>query len=107
MLVHKWFLTKVQNAIGDWEEIVVISDRHEGILHGVKEVYPNVEHNYFMRHLLNNIRKNFSELLVDVNWKFINTTKAYRVEEWESYMRMLDHENNNILGFLKETGHKN
>ena len=27
----EWFLTKVKNAIGDREDMVVISDRHEGI----------------------------------------------------------------------------
>ena len=36
----EWFLTNVKNVIGDWEEMVVISDRHEGILHGVNVVYP-------------------------------------------------------------------
>ena len=62
----EWFLTKVKNVIRDEEDMVVISDRHEGILHGVKEVYPNAEHNYCMRHLLNTIRKNFNELSMDV-----------------------------------------
>ena len=57
----------MKNVISDQEEMVVISDRHKGILHGVKEVYPNVEHDYYMGHLLNNIKKNFNELIVDVN----------------------------------------
>ena len=63
----EWFLTKLKNVIGDREDMVVISNRHEGILHGVKEVYLNVEHDHCMWHLLNNIKKNFNELLVDVN----------------------------------------
>ena len=71
----------MKNTIGDRKEMVVISDRHNGILHRVKEVYPNAEHGYYMRHLLNNIKKNFNELIVDLNWKFINAAKAYRVEE--------------------------
>ena len=53
--------------IGDREDMVVISDRHENILHGVKEVYPNAEHGYWSRHLLNNIKKNFNTLSMDVN----------------------------------------
>ena len=61
--------------------MVVISDRHKSILHEVKEVYPNAKQGYCIRHLLNNIKKNFNELSVDVNWKFINTAKAHRVEE--------------------------
>ena len=72
----EWFLTNVKNAISDREEMVMISDRQEGILHGMKEVYPNAKHGYCMRHLLNNIRKNFNKLTVDVNWKFINVAKA-------------------------------
>ena len=71
----------MKNAIGDREDMVVISGIHKGILHEVREVYYNAEHDYCMRHYLNNIKKNFKELSVDVNWKFINTDKAYRVEE--------------------------
>ena len=86
IILRGCFLTKVKNTIGNREDTVVISDKHEGILHGVKEVYPSVTHDYCIRHLLNNIKKNFNELSVYVNWKFINTTKTYRVEEWKSYM---------------------
>ena len=42
----EWFLTKMKNALGDREDMVMISDKHESILHEVKEVYPNVEHDY-------------------------------------------------------------
>ena len=97
----------MKNAIGDREDMIVISDRHEGILHEVKKVYPNAEHSYCMMHLLNNIKKNFSELSMNVNWKFINVAKAYRVEEGKSYMHTLDSENKGIRGYLEEVGYKN
>ena len=74
---------QAKNVVGNREKIVVISDKHEDILHKVKKVYLNIEHNYCMRHLLNNINKNFNDLTVDVNWKFINAAKASGVEEWE------------------------
>ena len=41
--------------------MIMIFDRHEGILHGMKAVYPNTKHGYCMRHLLNNIKKNFND----------------------------------------------
>ena len=74
---------------------------------GEGRISHRTKHDYYMRHLLSNIKKNFNELSIDVNWKFINHAKTYRIEEWESYMCMLDRENCGIWGFLEEVGHKN
>ena len=41
-------------------------------------------------------------MTVDVNWKFVNVAKTYRVEEWESYMCMLDREHSGIRGYLEK-----
>ena len=33
-------MRKVKDAIGDREHTVIVSDRHQGIVNAVKEVYP-------------------------------------------------------------------
>ena len=63
----KWFLTMVKHVIGNREEMVVITDKYKDILQEVKEVYPKAKHVYCMRHFLNNIKKYFHDLIVDVN----------------------------------------
>ena len=38
-----FFFTKLKESIGDGDQLAIISDRNNGIINTVKEIYPNVE----------------------------------------------------------------
>ena len=96
----EWFFNKLKEAIGNRDELTLISDKHLDIINAVKKVYPNAEHGYCMHYLLNNVKSNFKNVTPAVNWKFVNAAQAYNYEEWTNYMQMLDLEHNGISEYL-------
>ena len=54
-----WFLEKVKHLL-DGKEVVIISDRHQGILHSVSELFGTENHAYCYRHLKENFTTCFN-----------------------------------------------
>lgn len=52
-----YFLTYLKEAIGTERAITFVSDRNNGIIDGVKDLFPNCFHSYSMVHLKNNLRE--------------------------------------------------
>ena len=72
-----YFLRKVKDAIGDREHTVIVSDRHQGIVNAVKEVYPTREHGFCVHHLLGNLKTTFKgSITKQVKWKFYAAAKG-------------------------------
>ncbi|KAJ9678996.1 hypothetical protein PVL29_021040 [Vitis rotundifolia] len=60
-----WFLEKLKMVIGE-REVIIISDRHQGIICSVSEVFGSENHAHCYQH----IKENFSSFLTkkDVSW---------------------------------------
>ena len=95
-----YFFAKLKDAIGEREEQVFVSDRHAGIINGIKTVFPNCDHGFCMYHLHGNLKTTFKGITKEVKWKFYGASKAYTQREFESFMVMLDAENPEIRRYL-------
>nr|XP_004239514.1 uncharacterized protein LOC101264628 [Solanum lycopersicum] len=52
-----WFFEQLKEAYGERSNMCVVSDRNESIIKAVTNVYSNVPHYAYMRHLWNNVQK--------------------------------------------------
>ncbi|XP_034683284.1 uncharacterized protein LOC117912709 [Vitis riparia] len=59
-----WFLEKLKMVIGE-RDVIIISDRHQGIIRSVSEVFGSENHAHCYRH----IKENFSSFLTKLNTK--------------------------------------
>ena len=55
-LAYEWLLTNFKNIFGEKEDMCIVSDRHEGIIHGAEMTYPSVTHGACIFHLYNNLK---------------------------------------------------
>ncbi|XP_073037013.1 uncharacterized protein [Primulina eburnea] len=51
-----WFLMKLLEVVPDEDELVIISDRHQGIINAVSTVYRNAHHGHCTWHLSQNLK---------------------------------------------------
>ena len=80
-----WFLEQLKVCIGEERNLTIISDRHPGIIHAVKKVYPKAFHGYCCRHLMMNAGIK-AERFKTIFWKMC---KAYTIPEFDSYLAMI------------------
>ena len=55
---RKFFFTKLKKAIRDRDDLIIISNRYEGIQNIAKKVYPNAYHGFCIQHLARNMKSN-------------------------------------------------
>jgi transposase-like protein len=60
-----WFMQMVRDAIGTPEGLAICTDAGQGVMAGLKEVFPNAEHRECMLHLVMNFKKRFSGKIFD------------------------------------------
>ena len=72
-----WFLQNLKNLLGD-KDVVILSDRHPGLLRSVPELFGEENHAYCYRHL----KENFSS--------FFNKSNTRRNKEKENALQWLD-----------------
>ena len=82
-----WFFKRLRSAIGVRSDLVIISDRHPGILNAVPLVYPEAEHVYCMYHLLKNLKTHVKFLGNDE--LFEKCAKAYTKSDFDDFMRQM------------------
>lgn len=85
-----WFLKILLEDIGTVEERgwTFISDRQKGLIETFKELMPNAEHRFYLRHLYSNYRKKFrGKELKDLMWRAASATTVW---EHNHHMKTLE-----------------
>ncbi|XP_059295522.1 uncharacterized protein LOC132048853 [Lycium ferocissimum] len=84
-----WFFELFKQAYGVRQNMCVVSDRHESIIHAVSKVYPTVPHLACILHLWKNVTKQYtsnSEVLSPI---FYSLAKAYTQDEFDKLMEKI------------------
>jgi hypothetical protein len=77
-----WFMQMLRDAIGTPEGLAICTDAGQGVMAGVKEVFPNAEHRECMLHLVMNFKKRFSGKVFDDHlWAAAYTWSPYLFEK--------------------------
>ncbi|KAH0724918.1 hypothetical protein KY284_000783 [Solanum tuberosum] len=73
----------LKEIVIDELDLYFISDRHNGIAHGIVNVYNHAHYRYCMRHLGENLRINHH--CGDYFYLYYNAAKAYSLEEFDNH----------------------
>ncbi|KAK1566467.1 hypothetical protein Q3G72_000305 [Acer saccharum] len=52
-----WFLFELKKGIGSPQDLVIVSDRHRGIMLAIKKVFPNAQHAFCVFHIAQKFRR--------------------------------------------------
>ncbi|CAH9055782.1 unnamed protein product [Cuscuta europaea] len=99
-----WFLSQVRDSITFRPDMFIVSDRHEGILGAVKDIFPHALHGYCVEHLRRNMVPKFRGAGKNLGWKFKAAYMASTLKEFEEYMSLLDSEDIRIRPWLEKIG---
>ncbi|XP_052197184.1 uncharacterized protein LOC127804365 [Diospyros lotus] len=80
-----WFLTKLREAIGVREDLVIVSDRHQSIANAMSRVFPSVPHVFCFFHLKQNLKKRYRQRK-DVMTAFYLAAYSYTTIECDTYL---------------------
>ena len=58
-LAYEWFFKNSKTTFVEREDMYIILDRHNGIIHGVEITYPDVTHGACIFHLYNNLKSHY------------------------------------------------
>ncbi|XP_062114778.1 uncharacterized protein LOC133826279 [Humulus lupulus] len=95
-----WFFTRLKEAIGERENLCIVSDRHKSIKNAVEQVYPGVYHGVCLYHLKQNLRTKFRGL--HVHAIFEPASRAYSAQEYYSAMAELQKISPEMTTYLLE-----
>ena len=99
----EWFMTKLREAIGQIDDLVIISDRHKSLLKAINTVFPNAQHGVCCHHLKMNMKDKFKRNNIDdMYW---GAAKAYRISDFEEQMSMIQSVSQNAYNYLNEVGY--
>ena len=73
-----WFMQRLRDAIGSPVGLAICTDAGQGVMAGVKEVFPNGEHRECMVHLVSNFKKRYSgKIFEDHLWPAAYSLSPY------------------------------
>ncbi|XP_059281204.1 uncharacterized protein LOC132034883 [Lycium ferocissimum] len=80
-----YFFQQLKFIIADEPDLWIISDRHKSIANGISKTYEHAHHGLCMKHLSENLRKNFQ--CGDSLHAYFNVAKAYGYEEFDEHFQ--------------------
>lgn len=98
----EWFFKKLKEVIGDRESLVFVSDRKLSIPKASEKIFPGAVHGFCMQHLLRNLNARFKGVKLDA--LFYRCAKAYRIGDFEYYMRQMEAIRAGIRKYLQDAG---
>ncbi|XP_059292666.1 uncharacterized protein LOC132046132 [Lycium ferocissimum] len=94
-----YFFEQLRYIIADKPDFCIISDRHKSISNGVSRNFEHARHGLCMKHLSDNLRKNFQ--YGDSLHVYYDTAKAYRYQEFNEHFQQLRDKNPEAANFLE------
>ena len=77
-----WFMQRLRDAIGSPVGLAICTDAGQGVMAGVKEVFPNAEHRKCMVHLVSNFKKRYNgKIFEDHLWPAAYSWSPYFLEK--------------------------
>ncbi|XP_016476708.2 uncharacterized protein LOC107798249 [Nicotiana tabacum] len=97
---YEYFFEQLSSIHPDSVELCIISDRHISIENGISKFYPQAHHGFCMRHLAENLRKNFhcGYLL----HHYYSASKAYRIDEFNDHFQQIKDNDVRVAKYLEE-----
>ncbi|XP_073152705.1 uncharacterized protein [Henckelia pumila] len=95
-----WFLKNLQELIPDDERLLIISDRHQGIINVVANVYENAHHGYCVWHLSQNIKSKFRK--PGASESFARIAHLYTSSEFDSQYADMKSRYPQLAAYLEE-----
>ncbi|KAK2656185.1 hypothetical protein Ddye_009237 [Dipteronia dyeriana] len=99
----EWFLTRLHCAVGEVDDLVIVSDRKNSIITGVEKVFPKSFHGACAVHLERNMlgRYGKNKVLKDI---FRKAVKVYRVNQFTRCMEQLANINSEAAMYITDVG---
>ncbi|XP_022156795.1 uncharacterized protein LOC111023629 [Momordica charantia] len=98
----KWFLEKLKGAIGEFKDLVFVSDRNSSISKSIASVFPNAFHCICIHHLKQNLNAKFKNETIE--YLFVNAAKAYRESKFREFWSSITTFDNGVGTYLEEVG---
>lgn len=101
----RWFLCHLKKMLEETRDLVFISDRHQGLVLGIREVFPNAFHSFCYLHMEQNLlsavkSKNTNVSIVEL---FKLCSRASNLNEFEAaHSKFLDVGGTAAFNFLKD-----
>ncbi|XP_075097868.1 uncharacterized protein LOC142175188 [Nicotiana tabacum] len=97
---YEYFFEQLSSIHPDSVELCIISDRHISIANGISKFYPQAHHGFFIRHLVENIRKNF--YCGDLLHHYYSAAKAYRIDKFNDHFQQINNNDVRVSKYLEE-----
>ncbi|KAK2658022.1 hypothetical protein Ddye_011074 [Dipteronia dyeriana] len=99
----EWFLTRLYRAVGEVNDLVIVSDRKNSIITGVEKVFPKSFQGACVVHLEQNMlgRYGKNKKLKDI---FRKAVKVYRVNQFTRCMEQLANINSEAAMYITDVG---
>ncbi|XP_060200216.1 uncharacterized protein LOC132628452 [Lycium barbarum] len=82
-----YFFEQLKHIIANEPDLCIISDRHKSITNGVSRIFEHAHHGLCMKHLGDNLRKNFQ--CGDSLHVYYDAAKAYGYQEFNEHFQQL------------------
>ncbi|XP_020410860.1 uncharacterized protein LOC109946689 [Prunus persica] len=99
-----WFLTKLRGAIGDINDLVFISDRHESIRKAISTIFPDAHHGACIFHISQNLKSHFKH--ERAHSLYFKAAKAYLVHEFDRLMVQIFNVDSKVGDYLNSAGYE-
>ncbi|XP_075087575.1 uncharacterized protein LOC142169591 [Nicotiana tabacum] len=97
---YEWYFSELRNTIGNRDNLIFLSDRHQSIAHGIAKVYPESHHGICIYHLEQNLKRR--KVKSEVIKFFQSAAIVYRRKEFDLYMSDIAKVDKKIFDYLME-----
>ncbi|XP_058075786.1 uncharacterized protein LOC131224272 [Magnolia sinica] len=99
-----WFLTYLNDSLGNLPGLVIISDRHKGLMKEVPQVFQAVIHGYCAYHIYRNLVDTFKDKSLEIYyWQAVKTCRR---ADFDKFMHHIELANPPVHAWLREIGYE-
>ncbi|KAK0588532.1 hypothetical protein LWI29_002170 [Acer saccharum] len=99
----EWFLSRLHKAVGEVDDLVIVSDRKNSIITGVEKVFPNSFHGACAIHLQRNMLGHYGKNKALKRY-FERAARVYRESQFRQRMEQLANINSEAARYVTDAG---